>query len=148
MHLCSVLLLKWIVRNRTVFWYWNCALMLTWIVWNRNVYMYKMDLALIIYNGWCPIKPNQTKPNQTKPNQTKSNYNSFESFSYQCLPMVSHCSLSRSKPLQVSRTLLGILADLSNAVVWMVSACPLISKFSSLFTNPLVTEPRAQLQLI
>ena len=25
----------------------------------------KMDLALITYNNWCAIKPNQTKPNQT-----------------------------------------------------------------------------------
>ena len=24
-----------------------------------------MDLTLIIYNGWCDIKPNQTQPNQT-----------------------------------------------------------------------------------
>ena len=32
-----------------------------------------------------------------------------------------------SKFLQVSRTLLSILADLHNEVVWMVSTCPLIS---------------------
>ena len=31
-------------------------------VGNRTVYMYKMDLALITYNGRCAIKPNQTKP--------------------------------------------------------------------------------------
>ena len=31
---------------------------------------------------------------------------------------------------QVSRTLLSIQADLNNAVVWMVSSCPLISKSS------------------
>ena len=31
---------------------------------------------------------------------------------------------------QVSRTLLSILGDLNNAVVWMVSTCPLISSFT------------------
>ena len=35
--------------------------------------------------------------------------------------MVSHWNLSGSKSSQVSRTLLSILADLNNAVVWMVS---------------------------
>ena len=44
--------------------------------------------------------------------------------------MVSHWSLGDSKTPQVSRTLLSILADLNNAVVWMVSTRPLISKFS------------------
>ena len=53
--------------------------------------------------------------------------------------MVSHRSLSHSKSFQVSRTLLSILADLNNVVVWMISSCPLISKSSRLFTNPLVT---------
>ena len=47
--------------------------------------------------------------------------------------MVSHWSLSDNKPPQVSKTLLRILAVLSNAVVWMVSTCPLISKSSSHF---------------
>ena len=45
--------------------------------------------------------------------------------------MLSLWSLSDSKSPQVSRTLLSILADLSNAVVWIVSTCLLISKFSS-----------------
>ena len=49
--------------------------------------------------------------------------------------MVSHWSLSDNKPSQVSRILLSILADLSNAVVWMLSALPLISKSSSPCTN-------------
>ena len=35
--------------------------MLNWIVWNRTVYMYKMDLALIIYNGCCAIKPKRSE---------------------------------------------------------------------------------------
>ena len=39
--------------------------------------------------------------------------------------MVSHWSLSDSKFFQVSGTLLSILADLNNGVVWMVSTCPL-----------------------
>ena len=47
--------------------------------------------------------------------------------------MVFHWTLIDSKSLQISRTLLSILADLSNAVVWMVSARPLISNSSSSF---------------
>ena len=57
--------------------------------------------------------------------------------------MVSHWSLNDSKSLQVSRTLLSILADLSNAVFWMVSIRPFISKSSSHCNNPLVTVTRA-----
>ena len=53
--------------------------------------------------------------------------------------MVFQWSLSDSKSPQVSRILLSILADLKNAVVWMVSTCPLISKSSSPCANPLVT---------
>ena len=45
--------------------------------------------------------------------------------------MGSHWSLSDSKSIQVSSNLLGILADLNNAVVWMVSNRPLISNSSS-----------------
>ena len=55
--------------------------------------------------------------------------------------MVFHWILSDSKRPQVSRTLLSILADLNNAVVWTVSIRPLIFKFSSLCTNPLMTVP-------
>ena len=37
----------------------NCILMLYWIVWNRTVYMYKLDLALNNLQ-WChKIQPNQ-----------------------------------------------------------------------------------------
>ena len=57
--------------------------------------------------------------------------------------MVFHWSLSDNKSPQVSRTLLSILADLNNAVVWIVSACLVISKSSSLYTNPSVSVPRA-----
>ena len=61
--------------------------------------------------------------------------------------MVFHRSLSSSKPPQVSRTLLSILADLNNAVVWMVFARPLISKSASPCTNPLITVQRAPITI-
>ena len=64
-------------------------------------------------------------------------------FSHQLTLMVFHWSLRDSKSPQVSRILLSILADLNNAVVWMVSTPPLISKSSSPFINPFVTVPRA-----
>ena len=40
-------------------------------------------------------------------------------------------SLSDNKSPQVSRTLLDVLADLNNAIVCMISTCPLISKSSN-----------------
>ena len=57
--------------------------------------------------------------------------------------MVFYWSLSVSKPPQVSKTLLSILADLNTAVVRTVSNCPVISTSSSPCTNPLGTVPRA-----
>ena len=51
------------------------------------------------------------------------------SFSHQCLLMVFHWSLSDSKSPQFSWNLLIILANLNNAVIWMVLAHPLISNF-------------------
>ena len=60
-------------------------------------------------------------------------------FFYRRNPMDSHWSLSNSKLPQVSRNLLSILADLSNAVVWIITPCPLISKSSTLCINHLVT---------
>ena len=57
--------------------------------------------------------------------------------------MVFHWSLSDSKFLQISRTLLSILAILHNAEVWMVSTRPPTSMSSSPFRNPLVTVPSA-----
>ena len=57
--------------------------------------------------------------------------------------MVFHWSLSAIKFPQVSRTLLSILVDLNDAVVWMVSACRLMSKSSSPFTQPLEILPGA-----
>ena len=58
--------------------------------------------------------------------------------------MVFHWSLSDSKSRQVSRTLLSILAVFNNAVVWMVSTRP---KFSSPFSNPLVTASKAPITI-
>ena len=52
--------------------------------------------------------------------------------------MVFHWCLSDSKSPHVSRTLLSILAVLSNAVIWIVSTHPPTSKSSRHFNNPLV----------
>ena len=64
---------------------------------------------------------------------------SFESFPYHLMDFP--WSLSDSKFPQVSRTLLSILVNLSNAVVWLVSSYPLISKYSRIFINPLGIAP-------
>ena len=57
--------------------------------------------------------------------------------------MVSHPSESDSESPQVSRTILSILVDLINGLVWMVSTCPLISKSFS----PLVIVPSAPITI-
>ena len=62
-----------------------------------------------------------------------------KSFSRHLMLMVFHWSLRDSKSPQVSRTLLSILADLNNTVVWIVSTHPVISKSSSPFINPSVS---------
>ena len=54
--------------------------------------------------------------------------------------MVLTRSLSERKSFKVSGTLLSILADL-NAVAWMVSDCPFISKSASYFINLLEIVP-------
>ena len=61
--------------------------------------------------------------------------------------MVFHWSLSDSKSPKVSGTLLSILADLSNAVVWMVSTRPPTSKSTSSFNNPSVTVPKTSITI-
>ena len=61
--------------------------------------------------------------------------------------MVFHWSLSDSKSSQVSKTRLRILAVLSNAVVWIVSTRPPISKSSRPFNNPLVIVPKAPITI-
>ena len=60
--------------------------------------------------------------------------------------MVFHGSLNERKSPQVSRTFLNILADLNNAVVWMVSTCSIIFVSSSLSSYPLVTVPSAPIR--
>ena len=55
--------------------------------------------------------------------------------------MIFHWSLSDGKSPQVFRTLLSILANLYNAVVWIVSTCPLIFKSSSPFNKHLRIVP-------
>ena len=52
--------------------------------------------------------------------------------------MVFHWSLSDSKSPQVSRTVLSILAVLSNAVIWIVSTRPPNSNSSRTLNNPFV----------
>ena len=61
--------------------------------------------------------------------------------------MVFYWSLSNSKSPQVSRTLLSILADLNNDVVWIVSTRLLISQPSSPFNDPLVTVTSASITI-
>ena len=61
--------------------------------------------------------------------------------------MVFHGSLSGSKSPQVYRTLFSILAVFNNAVVWMVSTRPPISKSSCPFNNPFVTVPKAPITI-
>ena len=46
-----------------------------------------------------------------------------------------HWNLSDSKSSHVSETLLNILIDHNNAVVWMVYTCPLISVFQSFYKS-------------
>ena len=50
--------------------------------------------------------------------------------------MVFH--LNDSKFPHVSRTLLSILSNHNNAVVWVISTCPLIPKSYCLLISPLV----------
>ena len=72
---------------------------------------------------------------------------SLESFSHQQTLMNFHWSLSDSKSPQVSRTLLSIVADLNNAVVWTVFTHPVISKSYSPCTYPLVNVPRTPITI-
>ena len=58
-----------------------------------------------------------------------------------------HWILSGSRYPQVSRTLLSIVDDLSNVIVWMVSHHPLTSKSFSPSSNPLVTLPSSSVAI-
>ena len=56
---------------------------------------------------------------------------------------VFHWSLRDSKSSHVSKTFLGIQADLNNAVAWMVSILPRISSCANPVFKPLKTVPSA-----
>ena len=71
----------------------------------------------------------------------------FACSSHQRWQMVFQWTLIDSKSPQVSRTLLNILANLNNTVVWMVSTHPLISISSSSWTSPLGTVPKAPVKI-
>ena len=71
----------------------------------------------------------------------------LQNFSRQCHLVVVLWSLSDNKSPRVSWTLLSILADLNNAVIWMVSILPLIFNSSSLVSKPLETVPSAQITI-
>ena len=68
-------------------------------------------------------------------------------FSHQHLLMVFHLNLRDGNSSQGSRTLLSILADINNAVVWMASTRPPIFQFFSLLYKPLGTAPRAPITI-
>ena len=70
----------------------------------------------------------------------------FWEFFTQSLADVFHLSLNGGKSPNSSRTLLSILAVLSNLVVWMVST-HLISMSANLCTDPLVTVSSAQVTI-
>ena len=61
--------------------------------------------------------------------------------------MVFHWRLSESKPPQVSRSLLSILAVFNSAVVWMISTRPPTSTSSKPYINPLATVPKAPITI-
>ena len=61
--------------------------------------------------------------------------------------MVFHWSLSDTESLQVSRTLLSILAVFNNAVIWMLSTRLPTSKSSRPFNNLSVTVPKAPIPI-
>ena len=71
----------------------------------------------------------------------------LESYLHQLTLMVFHWSLSDNKFLQVSRTLLSILADVKNVIAWIVSTHPLIPTSPSPCANPLTTYQECQLKL-
>ena len=61
--------------------------------------------------------------------------------------MVFHWSLSDSKSPQVSRTVLSILAVLSNAVIWIVSTPLPNCKSSRFINNSLFIVPKAPITI-
>ena len=63
---------------------------------------------------------------------------SFKSFSHQRQLMVSHWSLSDSKSPQIPRTVFNVLANLNNAVVWMVSTRSVITQVLQFLYQPFI----------
>ena len=61
--------------------------------------------------------------------------------------MIFYWSLSDNISPYVFGTLLSILTDLNNAVVWMVLTRPLISKSPNPCTNPLLTVPSVSITI-
>ena len=43
-----------------LFWHLKCVLMINWIVWNRSVNRFKNWYGIKTNNGWWAFKPNQT----------------------------------------------------------------------------------------
>ena len=74
-------------------------------------------------------------------------YSCYYNYSLRVFHISVSWSLSDRKSPQVSRTLLSILTDLNNTVVWMLSTRPLISASSSPFINPLVTVTKAPITI-
>ena len=72
----------------------------------------------------------------------------FASFSHHYYLMVFHWSPRDSKSPQVSWSLLSILVDLNNAIVWVVSALPPIFNSSSSLIKPLGSFQEHRLQLV
>ena len=62
-------------------------------------------------------------------------------YSFEIFFFFFYWSPSDINPLQVSRILLGLLADFSYTLVWMVSTSLVISKSISLWTSSLVIVP-------
>ena len=108
LHLNCVLMLNWIIWNRTVFdiktvftlnwiitynclnslrwkffWQLNCVLMLNWIVLNRTDYLHKMDLALNNLQRFICHKTQQTNQPTTHTLLT----NICNNIKYQCCQM-------------------------------------------------------------
>ena len=73
---------------------------------------------------------------------------SLESFTPALPDVFFYWSLSDGKSPQVSVTLLSFLTDFNNAVVWMVSTCPLIYKYSTPFTYLKETVPSAPTTIV
>ena len=98
-----------------------------------NLYLRCYILLIIIIN----VSSSSSSSNSSRSSSSSSIY------SVSVFPSAFHWSLSDSKSPQVSRTLLCILADLSNVLVWIVSTHSVSSKSISLFKNPSVAVPRA-----